>query len=135
MFPVWHTGIVPKRWGAAAYVIMIRASEDPKPPKKAAKHEDRDKTPHRTLQADDPNRWRADLLRVLSDGRRRTFNSLCVLIGGVTADIAGGELPEDMLWQLVEEGHVEFTDHAPIFFRLAREKRNGRKLIAEVRHG
>jgi hypothetical protein len=54
---------------------------------------------------------------VLSDGAPRTFNALCVVIGGLTADICGGETPERALWSLVQERAVEFTTVAPIFFR------------------
>jgi hypothetical protein len=119
MFPEWVTGQRPDTSGAYAYVIMIMASEDPKrsPRKKGS-----DKTPHQTLRKDDPESWRAGFMRILGDGKPRTFNALCIMLADLNASICGGEMPEEVLWQLVEAGAVEYTMHAPVMFRARKQQ-------------
>lgn len=115
----WFSRMIPDREGASAFIIMIRGEGDPQPPKKAARHSDRDKAPHLTLRKQSVSQWRERICAVLSDGVARTFNAMCVTIAGLTADICGGEIPEDALWSLVQDGAVEFTTVAPILFRSA----------------
>ena len=115
----WSSGVLPDRDGINAFVIMIRGKDDPPPPKKAERHSDRDKTPHLTLRKQSVEWWREQLRALLGDGAPRTFNALCVTVAGLTADICGGETPEDALWSLAHERVVEFTSAAPILFRMA----------------
>lgn len=113
----WVTGVLPDRTGMRAYVIVIRDANDPSPPPKAALHKDRDKTPHLTLRKQTIEWWRDQIAATLADGVARTFNALCVIVGGVTADICLGELPEHALWSLVAESRVAYSMMAPIKFR------------------
>ena len=113
----WFSGVLPDHEGSNAFVIMIRDKNDPQPPKKAERHADRDKAPHFTLRKQSIEKWRDQISALLSYGRPRTFNALCVVIAGLTADICGGETPERAIWSLVQQRAVEFTTVAPILFR------------------
>ena len=113
----WLTRVLPDRSGMSAYVIMIRGKADPERPPQPRQHSQRDKTPHLTLRKQTRHAWRDSFVMLLGDGEPRTFNALCVLLSGLTADICAGLVPEDALWSLVEEGAVEFTMEAPVLFR------------------
>lgn len=116
----WWTGAVPDLSGSACYIIMIRAPGDPECPPKPKNHAERDKAPHLTLRKQEMADWKRAIAQLLGDGAARTFNSVCVTLCGLTADICGGEVPEEALWSLVEGGTVEHTAEAPILFRLVK---------------
>lgn len=115
----WHSEPV-DRSGTGAFVHLIRSNNDaertPRP-----KGGYKDKAPHLTMRRKGPaaiTEWREAICAKLADGKPRTFNSLCVEIGDLTADVAFGEAPDLALWDLVCDGELEHTIEAPILFRL-----------------
>jgi len=95
-------------------VIAVRAPADPQ---RAPRQRGADKAPHLSLRRQGITEWRASISDLLADGKARTFNAICVILSGLTADICLDEVPEHALWSLVEQSRVEFTLHAPILFR------------------
>lgn len=113
---------LPDRSGMASYTIMIRAPGDPERaprPKKMA-----DDPGHslrwKNLNKVSPDEWRRDIVKLLSDGKSRTFNAIAVTLAGTTADIASGKNLEEGLWKAVENRQVEFTPESPVLFRKTR---------------
>ena len=111
----WHTGSIPDRSGALAYVEIIRHPDDP------------ERTP-RELRSGQSTRWRRDLkahpevwggrlLEHLKDGVPRTLNRIAVELVDFTADVVVGTPLAEALWALVEADAVEHTPQAPVFFR------------------
>lgn len=115
----WHNEPV-DRSGTMAFVHLIRSPDDaertPRP-----KGGRKDRAPHLMMRRKSPaaiDEWTEAIRAKLSDGKPRTFNSLCVEIGDLTADVAFQEAPDIALWALVCDGELEHTVEAPILFRL-----------------
>jgi hypothetical protein len=108
------------RSGVAQYVHLIRDPNDPeRSPRPVGGRLDR--APHRTLAEVAVESCRSDIVGLLSDGEPRTFNAIGVELLDHTADTLFLSPYDEALWQLVEEGLLEHTLEAPIFFRLALE--------------
>jgi hypothetical protein len=121
----WSTGVVPDRSGLAAYVIIIRSPNDPdrlsrehRPAEERGAVSTRRITEMRKRKNADPPAIQATLLALLREHGEQTFNALAVRGWRCTADILFGGVHEEVLWELVAEGAVEFTLTAPVLFRL-----------------
>ncbi|MCC6807066.1 MAG: hypothetical protein IT381_06560 [Deltaproteobacteria bacterium] len=114
----WQTGALPDRTGASAYVVLIRAPDDPQ---RAPRERGSDKAPHLTLRKQSLATWRDRIAALLDDGKERTFNAICVELCGLTADICFDEKPEHALWSLVGASRVAYSVTAPIKFRIAND--------------
>jgi len=114
----------PVRTGAAQFTVAIRAPDDP------------ERKPRPKKMADDPGHsvkwksinnatvedWSRAIVKLLSDGKSRTFNAISVELSGTTGDITIGRNPEKGLWLAVERGELEYTPEAPILFRATRRR-------------
>jgi hypothetical protein len=108
------------RSGAAAYVHLIRALDDPERPSRPARELRRDVSPHLTLRRTTTvEQWRTRLVELLGDGVPRTFNRIGIELCGLTADILFSTPADPALWSLVDDGAIEMTLEAPILFRRA----------------
>jgi hypothetical protein len=117
---IW-TSELPDRSGMAAYVHLQRSYGDPeRSPREARKGSStawRQRFHVSTVPA-----WREAILEHMRDGQARTFNRIAVELTDATADVVFGKAPDVALWQLVAEGLLEFTPHAPVFFRLVLDR-------------
>lgn len=111
----WHTGAIPDRTGALAYVEIIRHPDDPERTPREERSKDATRW-RRELRAH-PSVWGGRLLEHLMDGRPRTLNRIAVELVDFTADVVVGTPLAEALWALVEAGAVEHTPQAPVFFR------------------
>lgn len=115
--PTWVTGTYARRSGAACYVHLIRAPDDPeRRPRPAGGLAER--APHRRLAKTPAAQWEPVLLAALEDGVPRTFNRLGVELFDLTADVLCTTPVDTALWSLVAQGLLEHTLRAPILFRL-----------------
>lgn len=116
----WVHGVRPDTSGTRQFILMIRHPDDPE--RQGRGSETGDIAPHRTLARLAPDEVMRAIHERLADGRPRTFNRLSVELFDKTADITGGTVVEEALWQLVERGDVEFTHDAPVLFRARRPR-------------
>ncbi len=117
----WVTRALPDRSGAFAFTALIRAPDDPERSPRGAHGRDRMALWRRHLKKDSSETWFFRIGDLLLDGVPRTMNRIGVELLDKTADILLQTPFEDGLWQLVEEGHVEFTMDAPVLFRMRPE--------------
>lgn len=115
----WHSEPVDHS-GTMAFTHLVRSPDDAKrtPRPKGGR---KDRSPHLTMRSKGPAaivEWREAIRARFVDGKPRTFNSLCVEIGDITADVAFCEAPDLALWELVCDGELEHTVEVPILFRL-----------------
>lgn len=104
------------RSGAGRYIHLIRGPDDPaRSPRPKGGRADR--APHRTLSKLSVDDCAADIMRLLADGRPRTFNAIAVELRDHTADTFHRSPFERALWRLAEAGDLEHTLDAPILFR------------------
>lgn len=111
------TGRVVDRKGAATYVHLIRAPDDPERSPRP-KGGVRDRAPHRTLSKQPAAFWEPEIVAALADGVPRTFNRIGVERFDLTADVLFTTSVNKALWSLVERGILEHTLVAPILFRI-----------------
>ena len=111
------TGRKVDRRGAATYVHLIRAPNDPERSPRP-KGGVRDRAPHRTLSKQPAQFWEPEILGALADGIPRTFNRIGVERFDLTADVLFTTSVNKALWSLVEQGVLEHTLVAPILFRI-----------------
>jgi hypothetical protein len=112
-------GVRVDRTGVARYLHLIRDPDDPeRSPRPVGGRPDR--APHRTLSARPVATCCEDILRLLSDGRARTFNAIGVELLDLTADTLFGSPYNKALWELVERQELEHTLDIPILFRAPR---------------
>jgi PAS domain-containing protein len=111
-------GLQVDRTGAARYVHLIRAPDDPeRSPRPVGGRQDR--APHLTLAKASPASCVELLLCLLADGIPRTFNRMAVELFDHTADIVFGSPLDEALWHLVDDERLEHTLTAPVLFRIA----------------
>jgi hypothetical protein len=111
--------------GLGAWTHIIRCPNDPE---RLSRKERQDKFPDsatrwkKDLKTTPENiaAWREKICEVLSDGRRRTFNHICLEASGYeyTADVAFRKAPDRALWELIGESKIQCTSVAPIRFLL-----------------
>ena len=111
----WQTGKLVDRSGTFAYIILVRAPEDPSRSPRGTR-KDRVGWQH-DLAKTTIKEWEEIILQHLSDGEARTFNRIGVELLDKTADTLLKLNPEEALWSLVAEGRVAHTLRAPIYFR------------------
>lgn len=121
---VWVSGEHVDRSGIAKYIHLIMSSEDPE---QLGRHE-RGRKSLNWLTDFHPgtyDKWRAAILKLLSDGQPRTFNRIVLELTGRlhAGEVAFGKAPDDALWDLVKEGEVSHTMEVPILFRKVRRLR------------
>ena len=110
-------GVRVDRSGMAQYVHLIRAADDPeRSPRPVGGRADR--APHRTLSVRPVATCSEDILRLLSDGRARTFNAIGVELLDLTSATLFGSPYDEALWALVESQDLEHTLDIPILFRV-----------------
>lgn len=102
----------------AAYVVLIRAPEDPERGGRNLGPERDDVAPHLTQRKTPADEWSPRILESLADGVPRTFNRICVEMLNQTADVACDGPLEEALWMLVGTGRLAHTMQAPIYFAL-----------------
>jgi hypothetical protein len=112
----WQTGKLVDRSGTFAYIILVRAPEDPERLPRGKGKKDRVGWQH-DLAKTTIKEWKEIILQHLSDGEARTFNRIGVELLDKTADTLLQLNPEEALWSLVTEGKVAHTLRAPIYFR------------------
>ena len=119
MSKVWHTEI-PHR--PSPFTIVIRSKSDPErsPRKKGADT----LAWKKKVRTGSPDEWADRIVKLLSDGKPRTFNAIMVELADTTADVAFQEAPEAGLWRAMERGGLEMTYEAPIFFRSRKGRRS-----------
>jgi len=108
------------------YTHLIRARSDPDERVKRGKAAGYDPQGWRKLSKQPISRHEKRILKLLDDGKPRTFNRIGVEIWGRTADMLAATTINDALWNLVEKDQVEHDLVAPILFR-ARRPKKGRK--------
>lgn len=54
--------------------------------------------------------YKKKILKLMKDGEPRTFNCICVVLTGTTADVWFEKQPDIALWQLVEEKALAWTN-------------------------
>ena len=112
----WSTGKLVDRSGTFAYIVLVRAPEDPSRSPRGKGRKDRVGWQH-DLKKTTIKEWKEIIFQHLSDGVARTFNRIGVELLDKTADTLLGLNPEEALWKLVEEGKLAHTLRAPIYFR------------------
>lgn len=116
----WVTGRAVARDGLDAYIVLIRADDDPARGDIRSLPEalrDRQAKWLRKMKKMPIEEAKAMILDLLGDGKARTFNAISVELWDKTADVLFEEVPFHALWQLVEEESIEHTMSAPIRFR------------------
>jgi hypothetical protein len=112
----YHFG-VPDRSGLAQYTHLIRHETDPEETLARGSAEDGRDSTHWAKIDKSPEAWATKILELLSDGKARTFNRICVTLTGTTADVWAGKPPDDGLWLLVERYQVVYAqEHGVIWF-------------------
>lgn len=112
---VWWQHL-PNRNGLASYVHLIRSPLDPKrSPRRARRGQE---TRWRDLGRIAPEEWADRICALLADGRLRTFNAIAVELADVTANVVAGKSMDRGLWMAVEDGRLEYTEYAPVLWRL-----------------
>ena len=112
---VWARGL-PCREGAAVYVHLVRGPADPeRSPREARRGQSL-----RWKRLDDafPAEWADAIVAHLADGVPRTFNRVMVELFDTTADVAFESHADAGLWRAVEDGRLEYTPSAPVYFRV-----------------
>jgi hypothetical protein len=113
---VWVHATLFERTERAPYVHLVRHPSDPerspRPPGGVA-----DKQPHQTLAKTSFRDWVHPIRTLLSDDLPRTFNRIAVELLDKTADIVFQSPFDEALWWLVDQGELEHTLEAPVFFR------------------
>lgn len=118
--PEWVTGLAVDRSGVAAFVHLVRAPDDPPEAPRGSGSERRKLwgvAPHVAIEKRSRDDWRQEIVKLMVDGKARTFNAICVTLTGLTADVCFGLPPDGALWMLVEEQLLEHTLTAPVLFR------------------
>jgi hypothetical protein len=109
-------GVRVDRSGIARYLHLIRDPNDPdRSPRPVGGRADR--APHRTLAKLSVDAAGEEMLRLLADGRPRTFNAIGVELLDHTADTLHGSPYEKALWELTARGALEHTLDVPVLFR------------------
>lgn len=121
----WNTGAI-DREGPARYIHLIRSYRDPE--RTSREQRKGQVTAWRTLMKRPVPELKAEILELLKDGKPRTFNAIGVELWDKTADILFENAPDFALWQLVDEGKLEHTLEAPIYFRLTTKQDTGRRV-------
>lgn len=107
--------------GLAGYVILVRAPGDPERRSREARHAAMGReaagSEWKSLAKVGVEAWAERFRALLSDGRPRTYNALCVEAADATADVAPDNA-EAALWLLKDRGLVEHTIDAPVLWRL-----------------
>lgn len=121
-----------KREEMERFLVVVRGDADPVCSReKRIAREDRatERAKKRMDWGDDPNGswralrgapvefWEGAIEELLSDGRARTFNAICVELADKTADVLSDSNPEWALWHLVMGGSVAYTRGRPVLFR------------------
>jgi hypothetical protein len=115
------TGALPDRSGIQAYLVVEMAEDDPERKPRPVGGQ-KDKTPHRTIAKMDAGQVRIVLLQHMADGVARTMNRIGIELWDKPSSVLFQSKVETELWQLVEEGELEFTMEAPVLFRMTRRK-------------
>lgn len=117
----WLQGL-PNRQGLAQYTHLIRSPLDPERSTREERRErygDGASTEWKRLTAKATvDAWMAAIVELLLDGAPRTFNAICVELADITADVAAGKSPDEALWSLVAWRAVQWTNRAPVRFRI-----------------
>jgi hypothetical protein len=107
--------------GLAAYAILVRAPGDPERRSREERNEAMGReaagTEWKQLAKVKVDKWAGRFRALLSDGRPRTYNALCVEAADATADVAPDNA-EAALWLLKDRGLVEHTSDVPVLWRL-----------------
>ena len=110
-------GVRVDRSGIAHYLHLVRDPNDPARSSRPVGGR-ADRAPHRTLAKLSVGAAGKEILRLLADGRPRTFNAIGVELLDHTADTLAGSPYDVALWRLVDERQLEQTLDAPVLFRL-----------------
>lgn len=114
----WFTRCRPnyEKQPMSEYTIIIHGPNDPeRKPRPAGGQADR--FPHHTLSKLSESQIAKLILDLLSDGEARTLNRIGIEIWDKPSSILSGSKVEEVLWELVMDGTLEFTRVSPILFR------------------
>lgn len=110
---IWNCGL-PDRSGTSQYTLLIRAPGDETFEKRRRGRKSGGQLEWKdALSPLTRGVWLEKIREVLTDGTPRTFNRIILEASGgrFTADIAAGKAPEQALWELHEQGHLEWANH------------------------
>lgn len=106
---------MPDRRKLAVYAHLIRAAGDPKETKARGGGQ---RKPGWEKRLGSPEDWIPKLLELAQEPR--TFNAMCVMLVGTTADVLFDSVIDKALWLAVEREQLAWTPEAPIHFLDAR---------------
>ena len=116
---VYYTGL-PDRDGMNAYVVLVRAPEDPKrrsrKERQAALGIREAAVEWKKLAKLPAAEWADRIVELQSDCVPRTFNAIAVTLADAEASTMAGKSMEVGLWMAVERGDLWWTNHVPIRF-------------------
>lgn len=126
--PTWqyHAGL-PARDGLAKYTHLIRWGGDPKETMGRGREGRKDADEQGVSGGRSSTHWKRThsvevykqkITELLTDGRSRTFNCICVQLTGTTADVWFEKAPDIALWSLVEEGKLCWAQELGVIFFL-----------------
>lgn len=101
------------RSGAATYVHLIRAPDDPQEKHARGKGTDSRRW---SRELADTDAWVVRIRTHMADGVPRTFHRITIELADFGADVAYGLAPDHTLWALVEAGELALTLDAPVLF-------------------
>jgi hypothetical protein len=142
----YSTGTMPsfRRRPSAMFTAMIRHPNDPERKEQARSIAVRTGAPVKV-----PLGWRKilkltplacmrQIVKLLSDDQPRTWNHISVELWDKTADVTTGKPPEEGLWMGTLNGYIEYTNWAPILFRITpkgkRWLKAGAKTPKDLKH-
>lgn len=127
--PLWtYNRGMPDLSGMSQYTVLIRSKMygEPKETMGRGRKGRADADENGITGGRDSAHWRKThsvetyrdlIVALMKDGECRTFNTMCVLLTGTTADVWHCKTPEQALWDLVEDETLAWTnDGDAIFF-------------------
>lgn len=99
------------------YAHLVWGPDDPPRSERPKKGGREDVSPHLTLKKKKPEVYAKQIMRLMRDGKPRTFNEMGVTLWDKNASILYQGPVDEALWSLVEKGELEHSLEAPILFR------------------
>lgn len=116
---------VPERTGLKKYTHLIRSELDPDETLGRGFGRDIDRKSNGKPAGRKVDHWKnpgsvdefvKKIRALMSDGRPRTFNAICVELTGTTADVWADKEPDHALWQLVEKEELGWAQEMRAIF-------------------
>lgn len=104
---------VPERTGLKKYTHLIRSELDPD---ETMKRGNKNRSATHWKNPGSVDEFVKKIRALMSDGRPRTFNAICVELTGTTADVWADKEPDHALWQLVEKEELGWAQEMRAIF-------------------